>query len=163
MPKGRTTGCESCLAQGSSGSLVTLVAGEPQGGSRDTTWLAGNGERTQRPRPAGGTRLAARPAAPRPVLGGWRGGPAGDRRADRLLVREVAAADRGGYRGATGDGDHGKGRLSDPDLVGADARRGVPGNRVRRVPIRAGVGHGNIGQRVHGRWFGRRRLAGGRV
>src|ERR1700733_10832739 len=90
------------------------------GGSCDTAWLAGNGERSQRPRPAGGTRIAAGPASPCPVLGGWRGGPAGHRRADWLLVREVATADCGRYRSAPSDGDHGEGCLPDPYLVGPD-------------------------------------------
>ena len=123
------------------------------GGSRDTTWLPGDGEQPGRQRPAGGTRIAARPAPPGPVLGGWRGGPAGHRRADWLLVREVAAADCGGYRGAAADGDHGEGRLPGPYLVGPDARGGVPGDAVRRVPIRPGIGCGSVGYRVPGRRF----------
>ena len=41
-----------------------------QGGSRDPAWLPGNGERSWRPRPAGGTRVTAHPAPPGPVLGG---------------------------------------------------------------------------------------------
>src|SRR5215472_13481123 len=129
-----------------------------QGGSRDTAWLPPNPERSQRRQPACGTRVAARPAPPRPVLGGWWGGPAGYRRADWLVAGEVAAADRGRYRRAAADGDHGKGRLSGLDLVGADARRGVPGDAVRRVPIGPGVGFRRVGYRIRGRRFGRRRL-----
>src|SRR5690349_14529693 len=132
-PEARTRRCDSCLAQGSSGFLETLAVGEAEGGSRDTTWFPGDGERSQRPPSAGGTRVTARPPPPRPVLGGWRGGPAGDRRADRRLVREVAAADRGGYRSTACHGDHGEGRLPGAHLVGPVARRGIPGNAVRRV------------------------------
>ena len=117
------------------------------GGSRDATWLPGHGERPRRwRRPAGGARITARPAAPRAAGGGHRGGPAGRRRADRRLVREVAAAARRRHRGAAPHGDHGHGRLPGPDLVGADARRGVPGDAVRRVrdaprrPSARGVG-----------------------
>src|SRR5580658_6742563 len=126
-------------------SSKALVVGGAQGGLRDAAWLSGNGERFQRRRPAGGTRITARAPPPRPVLGGWRGSPAGHRRADRLLVREVSTADRGGFRGATADGDHGEGRFPGPDLVGADARGGVPGGAVRRVPVRPGIGYGSDG------------------
>ena len=73
-------------------------------------------------------RITARPAAARAARGGHRGGPAGRRRADRRLVREVAAAAGGGHGGAAAHGDHGRGRLPGPHLVGRDARRGVPGD-----------------------------------
>jgi Putative peptidoglycan binding domain. len=68
--------------QASSSFCSSPGAARSTGGSHDTTWPAGNGEQSQRPRPAGGTRITARPAPPCPVLGGWRGGPAGHRRAD---------------------------------------------------------------------------------
>ena len=106
------------------------------GGSRDATWLPGHAERGRRWRPPAGARITARPAAPRPARGGHRGGVARHRRADRRLVREVAAAAGRGHRRAAPDRDHGHGRLPGPHLVGRDARRGVPGDAVRRVPER---------------------------
>ena len=162
-PKVPARSCDSCRGFRRLPLLVNPWWYGCIGGSRDTAWLAGNGEQSQRRRPAGGTRVAARPAPPCLVLGGWRGGPAGDRRADWLLVREVSAADCGRYRSAVTDGDHGEGCLPGPYLVGPDARRGVPGDAVRRISVRPGSGRGSAGCGANRRRFGCRRLVGDRV
>src|ERR1700691_1775806 len=63
------------------------------GGSSDATWFPGHRERSRpwRPDPRG-AEITAYPAAPGAARRRHRGRLAGDRRADRRLVREVAAA-----------------------------------------------------------------------
>ena len=108
---------------------------EGYGGSRDATWVPRPPRAAPTRGPAGrrmgGSRLVRRR---RVLLGvGIAAALLAGGRADRRVVREVAAATGRGHRGPAPHGDHGRGGLPGPDLVGADARRGLPGDAVRRV------------------------------